>query len=75
MVCRVSADEDHVAFDGRRLDGHDILQELDAVDSAALGVRHNDGLVLCEVGGCIGPPLNVRGNLGYCRVSYPCFFC
>lgn len=64
MVCRVCTDEDHVACDSGGPNGFGIFEEFDLVDSTAVRVWYDDRLVLCKVGGRVGPPLFIRGNMG-----------
>ncbi len=65
MVCRIGANENHIPGNGRRPDSLGILEELDPVDSAAVGVRYDEGLVLGKVGSRVAPPLCIRSNVGY----------
>lgn len=69
MVGRVRADDDHLTLDSRRPDILRVFEELDLVYGPAVGIRNDDGLVLGKVGRRVGPPLGIRGNVGYGHVS------
>lgn len=68
MVGRVGTHDDNIALDSRTPGGLGVAQKLDLVEAAAVGVGHDNGLVLGKVGRCHGIPLGLRGDFD-CTVS------
>lgn len=63
VIRRVRAYDNDVAGDGGTPGGFGVAEELDLVEGAAVGVGHDNGLVLSKVGRGHGVPLNLRGNM------------